>query len=287
MLRLLAHAKINWSLDIVGIRPDGYHLMDMLMESVGLADELTLAPAPVLAAYIEGNASLSAQDNLVMKAARALQNVCKCTAGAEIHLLKRTPVGAGMGGGSADAAATLAGLNRLWSLNLSTEELQQISLPLGADIPFMLAGGLARVGGIGEVIHTLPVPKAVSLVIVQPCQALSTREVFAAYDTDTHMHHPQTDIAQEALRSRDFAMLSRAAGNVLQYASERKRPQIGEAIAVLDACGAAFATMTGSGSAVFGAFAGSAEAQAAYRLLHKRWKRCWLTQTVADGIEML
>ncbi|HPS82084.1 MAG TPA: 4-(cytidine 5'-diphospho)-2-C-methyl-D-erythritol kinase, partial [Candidatus Limiplasma sp.] len=255
MLRLLARAKINWTLDILGRREDGYHWMDMLMESVDLGDELCLIPAQQeLQLTVTGAEGLAMPDNLVLKAARALQAETGCRSGATFLLTKRAPVGAGMGGGSADAAAALVGLNRLWETNLSPKRLAELGLSVGADVPFLLLGGLARVGGIGETLQPLTAARPVPLVAVQPCQALSTREVFTAFDALPRVNHPQTDTAQAALIRRDFAALSGLAGNVLAQASEAKRPQIAEAIAALEAFGAAFATMTGSGSAVFGAF---------------------------------
>ncbi|MCE5343441.1 MAG: 4-(cytidine 5'-diphospho)-2-C-methyl-D-erythritol kinase, partial [Eubacteriales bacterium] len=181
MLRLEARAKINWSLDILAKRQDGYHRMDMLISSVELADELTLENADILTLTIVGNASLTLADNLVYKAAAALAKATGCVRGAAITLTKRTPVGAGMGGGSADAAAALWGLNQLWGTDLSMERLLALSLTLGADIPFALTGGFARVGGIGEEIRPLSPAPTWPLLIVQPCQAIWTKEVFAAY----------------------------------------------------------------------------------------------------------
>ncbi len=284
MLRLMARGKINWSLDIIGVRADGYHLMDMLMESVALHDTLALSPAASLALTIGGRRDLPAANNLVLKAAHALQAACGVTCGASIRLEKRIPVGAGMGGGSADAAAALIGLNMLWNTGLDLMQLQALALPLGADIPFMLEGGIARVGGIGEDIRPLPAAPAMHVVLVQPCPGLATRTVFSAFDGLPAVKHPLTDAAQTSLLARDMALLNTYAGNVLLQASLQARPQIGEAIAALEACDAEFANMTGSGSAVFGAFHQAVHAQAAYRVLKKRWQRCWLTQTAPQGI---
>ncbi len=287
MLRLTARAKINWSLDILGIRSDGYHEMDMLMESVALADELTFLPAETLTLTAQGTAVPAGESNLIMKAARALQAATGCRSGAQVALTKRIPTGAGMGGGSADAAAALIGLNRLWHTGLPDAELREIGLSVGADLPFMLWGGLARVGGIGEVLlPRVPSGKA-SLVVVQPCLPLSTKEVFSAYDSLRGVRHPATDRAEAALLARDFQTLSTAAGNVLAQASEAARPQIAEAVAALYALGAPFASMTGSGSAVFGAFYNTEAALAAYRQLKKRWRRCWATETAAEGITLV
>ena len=284
MLRLCARAKINWTLDILGQKADGYHLMDMLMQSVDLADILTLEPSETFTLRIEGMEGLPMEENLVLRAAVAFQNATGYTGGASFYLEKHAPVGAGMGGGSADAAAALFGLNRLWNLGLNLAQLADIGAAVGADVPFLLYGGLARVGGIGEQIVPLKPAPIIPLVVLQPCQALSTKEVFTAFDSIPNVLHPDTDKAQAALLSGDMFALTETARNVLQQVSERKRPQIAEAIAALDALGASPALMTGSGSAVFGAFSTMQEASAAYRLLRKRWRRCWLTTTTAQGI---
>jgi len=165
MLCLKAHAKINWTLDILGTREDGYHLMDMLMQSVDMHDTLWLEEADTLtledAAQVHSARNGSDADdlssaavtydesNLVYRAAKKLREYCGVEKGARMRLLKTIPSGAGMGGGSADAAAALRGLVQLWDLDISEEELLKLGLSLGADIPFMLTGGLARVGGIG------------------------------------------------------------------------------------------------------------------------------------------
>ena len=148
-----AFAKINWSLDITGVREDGYHLMDMLMQPVSLADEISLAPAADLGITTGGYPPCRADEtNLAWRAAAALKAASGYPGGASIHVHKSIPIGAGMGGGSSDAAGVLYGLNRLWNTGLSPEELERIGLSLGADVPFALRGGLTRTRGIGEIM---------------------------------------------------------------------------------------------------------------------------------------
>ena len=180
-MRLKARAKINWTLDIVGQRTDGYHLMDMLMQPVTLADNITLAPAEEITLTTGGSPLLPADEkHLAYRAAKALKQHTGCTGGATIHVEKHIPVGAGMGGGSADAAGVLVGLNKLWGLNLPQEELEAIGLTLGADVPFCIRGGLTRTTGIGEVMQNLPCGRNWPLVVIQPCEGLSTKEIFTA-----------------------------------------------------------------------------------------------------------
>lgn len=300
MLCLKAHAKINWSLDILGTREDGYHLMDMLMQSVEMhdtlwleeADELSLEGVTVSGRTNEEGGALSSEvvtydeKNLVYRAAKKLQERYHVKKGARMRLEKRIPSGAGMGGGSADAAAALKGLCELWQLDVPFDELKSIGLSLGADIPFMLTGGLARVGGIGEEIQPLfPAPE-IWLVMLQPCEGLSTREIFTAFDSlpIDQIIHPRTAKAQKALLDRDLLSLSSAMDNVLEHVSADARPAIYEACRALEKAGAVRGMMTGSGSVVYGVFSTEEEAARAAEALRpaaceKGWGDVWITYT--------
>ena len=175
-----ARAKINWTLEIKGVRPDGYHLLDMLMQPVTLSDELTLIPAEGISLRCESGPGIPCdRRNLAWRAAEALRRETGCGLGVDILLRKRIPSGAGLGGGSADAAAVLLGLNRLWHLGLTRERLESIGLTLGADVPFCVRGGLTRVEGIGEKLESLGQVPPLHLVILQPCEGLSTAEIYA------------------------------------------------------------------------------------------------------------
>lgn len=303
MLCLKAHAKINWTLDILGTRADGYHLMDMLMQSVDTHDTLWLEEADTLtledAAPAQVSQSTSREDklasaavtydetNLVYRAAKKLREYCHVKKGARMCLLKAIPSGAGMGGGSADAAAVLRGLVQLWQLDIPEEELLKLGLSLGADIPFMLIGGLARVGGIGEEITSLsPAPK-VYLVMLQPCGGLSTKEVFGAFDSldPNTLERPKTADAQEALLTGNLEALGSAMNNVLEGVSVQARPAIGEAARALEALGAVRGMMTGSGSVVYGVFETEQTARKACEKLRpvaqqNGWGNVWMTHTL-------
>lgn len=280
-----ARAKINWSLDIIGQRPDGYHLMDMLMQTVTLSDRITITPAEEITLTTGGWPLLSPDErHLALRAARAIQAYTGYTGGAAIHVEKRIPVGAGMGGGSSDAAAVLKGLNYLWKTGLTQQQLEEIGLTLGADVPFCLRGGLTRTTGIGEVMQPLPYRKDWELVVIQPCRGLSTGEVFTAYHEQESIPRPDTDSAQRALAEGDAALLARSLGNVLQGVSEEKRPEIGEAIHALKEQGAFVSLMTGSGSAVFGVFENRAAADAARNALRLRWRRTWRCRTCRESM---
>ncbi|MDO4484837.1 MAG: 4-(cytidine 5'-diphospho)-2-C-methyl-D-erythritol kinase [Clostridia bacterium] len=287
-MKLLARAKINWTLDITGRREDGYHLMDMLMQPVTLADEITLEIADTVTLTCGGSPLLPADEHhLALRAALALQKATGCSKGCAIHVEKHIPVGAGMGGGSADAAGVLYGLNILWELGLSPAALEAIGLTLGADVPFCLRGGLTRTTGIGDVMADQPHAPIHPLCVIQPCEGLSTKEVFTDYHAMPDIVHPATDDALSALLTDDMTAFDKAAGNVMQTVSVQKRPPIEQAIEALRQHGAVTAWMTGSGSAVFGAFNSQADADAACAALKPRWERCWSCATARESIVLL
>ena len=284
-MRLKARAKINWTLDIVGQRADGYHLMDMLMQPVTLSDDITLSPADEIALTTGGSPLLPADErHLAYRAAMALKAHTGYPGGAAIHVEKHIPVGAGMGGGSADAAGVLIGLNKMWGLKLAQSELEAIGLTLGADVPFCIRGGLTRTTGIGEVMEDLPCGRNWPLVVIQPCEGLSTKEIFTAYHEGVVDARPDNATAALALARGDAQALAAAMANVMQPVSEARRPGIHEAIRALEEQGAFVARMTGSGSAVFGAFADEASAERAYTALRPRWERTYLCSTCTESV---
>ena len=177
-----AHAKINWSLGVLGRRTDGYHDLDMLMQPLALSDELVFESSRWLSLSVDGAPAPSGEKNLVLRAASLLCDATGKQRGARITLVKRIPTRAGLGGGSADCAATLLALNRLWNLKLSMRSLLALGARLGADVPFCLSGGLAHVGGLGEKITALPGAPSIPLAMVTPGGGLSTPAVFREFD---------------------------------------------------------------------------------------------------------
>lgn len=286
-MQVLARAKINWTLDVVGKRPDGYHQLDMLLQSVSVCDELTILPAAELSLALNQGARVpETDDNLVLKAAAALQKAADCRLGAQLHLKKCIPIGAGMGGGSADAAAVLAGLNRLWGLHYTDAQLREIGLTVGADVPFCLAGGLKRARGIGEELCDVPCARQFWLVVVQPCRGLGTKKVFTSLEWALipPEYKPDTDAAEQALKEGDLTKLCHAMGNALQPTSEMMRPEIRTAVHALKMQGARQAMMTGSGSAVYGVFPSAVHARTAQETLKRRWPTCLMTHTCLEGL---
>lgn len=278
-MQIQARAKINWALEITGQRQDGYHLLDGVMQPLALCDELEILPSDALSLSIGGAALSEGEDNLVLKAARALQRHTGTNQGAAIRLTKRIPMGAGLGGGSADAAAALKGLNKLWQTNLPMETLLSIGVTLGADVPFCLMDTPMRAQGIGEILTPVHCLRTWPLLLIQPCEGLSTKEIFTAY----HEKNPtggNVENVMKALETGDLSLMEKSAVNMLEAVSIPKRAAIGRAKQVLYEQGAAFARMTGSGSVVFGAFDTMARAEAAHRLLSTEYKTCILTETV-------
>lgn len=279
-MEIQARAKINWTLDIVGKRPDGYHLLDSVMQPLALCDTLWLEPAHDLTLSIAGTEALSAgPDNLVLRAAEALRQEAGIKSGAQITLTKRIPMGAGLGGGSADAAATLRGLCQLWKLSFSLEQLCKLGVRLGADIPFCLHDRPMRAQGIGEQLTPIPCSRCFPLVLIQPCAALSTKAVFSAYHQQENVAVSDTALVLNGLAHGQLSPIAAGIRNALEQASIPMRPEIAVARNALLAAGATAAQMTGSGSVVFGAFETVPQAKAAYDALRAQFPVCILTQT--------
>lgn len=208
----LGCSKINIGLAITGKREDGYHDIDSIFQSIRLSDSIYFAKhhsvvfsggAPELPEYMQKLVTYG-EENLALKALRAIQAYTGCKAGAAIHLLKRVPIQAGLGGGSADAAAMLVGLNRFWDLRLTQEELLQIGATLGSDVPFLLQGGTARGTGRGEILTYGKSPDPHWLLLVKPKVSVSTAAAYSRF-TNTSVATKQTiDTVQQHLENNDL-----------------------------------------------------------------------------------
>lgn len=273
-----AQAKINWSLSICGDRPDGYHNLDMLMQSIELSDLLSFETARWISLEINGQRLPTGDRNLVIRAANALNEIMGKRRGARITLKKNIPARAGLGGGSADCAATLLALNRLWGLNLPLKTLQKIGLQLGADVPFCLQKGLCRAEGVGEILTPMPHVPFFHLVMITPGGGLSTPAVFREWNSGGHAMTPVDTIAlANALMNGDLARANELSHNDLQAPAIALMPEIGRLIDHFYNLGADFVRMTGSGSTVFAAFKDETAAQNA----HQQTPRSILSRTSA------
>ena len=247
---LKANGKLNLSLDITGLREDGYHLMDMIMQSVSLSDEITA----------ERESKLSAESfpfgekDIAYKAALAYFSETGINGGVKVSVKKYIPDQAGMAGGSADAAAVLLALDRLYGTNLSSDERIRIGVKAGADVPFCMIGGTARVSGIGEKVKSLPFFSDGSYLIIKPDFGVSTPAAFKAFDSlnKEDLCRPNNEKLIKALQEKKFSVIQQLSGNVLETAANL--PEISRIRLVVKNAGAKLSLMTGSGSAVFGWF---------------------------------
>ena len=278
---VLAPAKLNLSLDVVGTLPNGYHALDMVMQSIDLFEKLTLTRSEGLTLTLPGSFVPANDKNTAIKAALAFFQYTGLLAGVDITIYKNVPVRAGMAGGSADAAAVLVGLNALYGAHLSMSELCALGAKIGADVPFALMGGTCRVQGVGDVMKALPPCPDCWFTVVMPDYGVSTPEAFAAYDRVGSSRHPDCEAQEAAIRAEDLAAVCAAAGNALEECSGAKD---NEAIkAALCEHGALTALMTGSGAAVFGIFADEAEARTAAAALKTHWPQVYVAQPAKGG----
>lgn len=277
-LRAAAPAKLNLYLHVTGKRADGYHELDSLAVFAGSHDTVAVAHADDLSLFVDGPfapalaAAMDAGENIVLRAAHALAAAAKMPPRAAITLTKNLPVAAGIGGGSADAAATLGLLARLWGTPLGEDAMQALALSLGADVPVCRFGRAAFMGGIGEKLGAAPALPPVSLVLVNPNRPLATKDVFRARDQP--FSAPGRFTAPPADASA-LAALLRERKNDLEAPAIRLMPAVGEVLAVLSRQpGCLLARMSGSGATCFGLFAddgAAGEAAAAIARAEPGW----------------
>lgn len=260
-----AYAKVNLGLDIVGTREDGYHLVRMIMQSLDLADIITVKKTDK-AGVIDVQDGLNlGKDNLIYKAADKILSGTGVLDeyGVEISMEKHIPVAAGMAGGSSDAAATLKGLNELFDLKLHDKELMEIGVKLGADVPYCIMLGTALSEGIGEVLTRLPDIPRVTFLIAKPPVSVSTQEAYRDFDSLKTVKHPDIDAQTDAIYKGDIREITALCGNVLETVTAGKYPEIGKLEVIMEENGAIKAMMSGSGPTVFGVFEDEATAEAA------------------------
>ena len=245
-MKIEAFAKVNFTLEVLGVRDDGYHALRSLVVPVSLGDTLEIEPADTL------SCDTGYADDLCLKAARALSP----DRGAKIHVEKRIPTGGGLGGGSADAAATLIALNEVWSLGKSREELVEIGALVGSDVPALVHGGAVMMEGRGEKVSPFTVAGGgfprLHLVLCNPGVASSTKDVYAKCDSRVTDDDAILYNMRSALESGDLVRISSAMVNDLQEPAVALHPEIGGALELLRKSGAAGSAMSGSGSTVFG-----------------------------------
>ncbi len=285
---LRAFAKVNYALEVRGLREDGYHEISTVMQSVSLTDEVEIEHIKggfELAVEPEGVKVGPPEENAVYKAQKMLGELVCLRLPIRVRLRKGIPTGAGLGGGSADAAAALVGLNELFELGLSAAKLWEVGLRVGADVPFCLLGGTALGEGIGEVLEPLPPPPPHHLVVVKPEAGVKTARIYHAYDEYPEEGLPSVDPVVEALRAGDLDALARSLGNDLAPVTKDFVPEIRALEEKLLRAGALGVAMSGSGTAVFGMFDSEAKARDAADVL--RVPFVGVCRPVTRGIELL
>ena len=270
-LTLKAMAKINLGLDVVRRRPDGYHEVRMIMQTVGLYDRLTFEKTEEDALRLESSMKRLPTDgnNLIIRAASLLKEEFGIREGLSIRLDKRIPVAAGMAGGSTDAAAALTAVNRMFDLGLTEEQLRERAVKIGADVPYCLQGGTALSEGIGEILTALPPAPACHVVVAKPPVHVSTKWVYQNLHLEQVTEHPDIDGMTESIRQGDYAGVVRRLSNVLESVTVPRYPVIAQIRDFLRENGADGALMSGSGPTVFALFDDRERAMQALEALRK------------------
>lgn len=263
-----AYAKINLGLDVVRRLENGYHEVKMVMQTVGIYDVLTLEKtwAGIVVTTDSGELPTD-ENNLIYKAAKLMQERYGIEEGVRIHLQKNIPIAAGMAGGSTDAAATLKGMNELFCLGVSRQELQEIGVKIGADVPYCVMGGTALAEGIGEKLTALkPAPECIVLV-AKPDINVSTKYVYEHLDAAGVQKHPDIDGMVEAIAEGSLQGVVERMENVLESVTVPAYPIIDTIKTRMKELGAVNSLMSGSGPTVFGIFTDKEQAEAAYELI--------------------
>lgn len=259
-----AYAKINLGLDVIGRLENGYHEVRMIMQMVGIYDVLTLQKIPAGIIVTTNNGELPTdENNLIYRSAKLMIEKYGISEGVKIHLEKNIPIAAGMAGGSTDAAGTFLGMNELFALDASEEDLRELGVKVGADVPYCIMGGTALAEGIGEKLSVLPAPPDCFLLVAKPEINVSTKYVYEHLDAEGVKNHPDIDGMIEALEQGSLEGVVNRLGNVLESVTVKKYPIIEEIKECMLENGAEGSLMSGSGPTVFGIFTQEEQARKA------------------------
>lgn len=284
-LTVKAPAKLNLSLDVCGVREDGYHILKMIMQTIDLCDYVTVATnqkGSITIRCDRADVPLDNQNIAYRCAAAFFEETQILNCGVEIDIQKHIPSQAGLGGGSADGAATLVALNELFDAGLSKEELCDIGVACGADIPFCIMGGTMLAEGVGDIFTPLPsLPEDCWFVVAKPGAGISTAEAYRAYDQKGARHRPDHDQLVAEIVSGNLEQLGQSMHNVLE---EVVRADFVQPLKqTMDAAGALGSMMTGSGSAVFGLFDNKRKASRCENQLEDCADQVFLCQPLEHG----
>ncbi len=276
-----AYAKINLSLDVLGTLENGYHEVQMVMQTVSLYDLVTVTK---IEEGIEVSTNLpflpTDKNNLAYKAAVEFFNYTGIKPCVHINISKRIPVGAGLAGGSSNASAVLKALNKLFDTKLSLKKLCQLGVKIGADVPYCVLGGTRLAEGIGEKLSPLPKIPPCHILLVKPSFSISTKEVYNKIDSVKDYRHPDTDRLIEGICESDIDKIASSMGNVLEEVSLNDYPILSDLKEELRALGAIGSQMSGSGPTVFGIFKTAEEAAKAKEVLWGKYKTVYICTPV-------
>lgn len=258
-IELKAYGKINIGLDVIRKREDGYHDLDMIMQTVGVYDDVIISREDGTQTYeieVSTDADILPNDkgNLAFMAAKVLMEAYDIKSKVKIHINKRIPIAGGMAGGSADCAAVLRGVNKLFQLGLTDEQLQEYGVKLGADVPYCIVGGTKRAQGIGEILTDLPTPPKCYVIIAKPDAFVSTKFVYSHIRPAQIENHPDIDGIIESIKAGDLYGMCEKIANVMEDVTIPEYPIIQKVKDILKSNGAVNALMSGSGPTVFGIY---------------------------------
>lgn len=268
-LELKAYGKINLGLDVIRKRPDGYHDLDMVMQMVDVYDDVILTRLEGTEIVVRTDTTVlsNGKDNLAYMAAKMLMDEFGIAQGLEITIRKRIPIAGGMAGGSSDCAATLKGVNQMFDLGLSKEELMERGVRLGADVPYCILGGTAIARGIGEILTPLPTPPECHVIIAKPPVSVSTAFVYGNIRPDKIERRPDIEAMVSAIKAQNLYKLAESLYNVMEDITVPKYPIIQEIKTVMLENGALNSIMSGSGPTVFGLYDDIEKAEQTVELL--------------------
>lgn len=276
-----AYAKINLSLDVVGKREDGYHTLQMIMQTIDLYDLINIKKTDK-GINISCNKQYIPTDerNLAYKAAELFMKTYNVCEGIDIYIKKYIPVAAGLAGGSTDAAAVLKAIRNMYRPDISDEKIMKLGLNIGADVPYCVVGGTALCEGIGEKIRKLNSFKNHILVVVKPAFGVSTKEVYKNLDINKIKRHPDTNLLISSIEANNLNSLARNMKNVLENVTLYKHVVLKDIKKEMINMGAQGTLMSGSGPTIFAFFSDMLKAQLCYDKMKKKYRETFITRTI-------
>lgn len=276
-------AKINLSLDVIGKREDGYHLLEMIMQTISLYDKVKISKSSEMMVTCSAQGVPCDKSNIAYRAAELMKSRFNIGDNFKIEIEKNIPVAAGLAGGSTNGAAVIKGINELYSLNLSKDDMMEIGLKLGADVPFFFEGGTCLAEGIGERLTKLS-DISCSLVVAKPPIFVSTKYVYQNLKLDEIVVHPNTKRLIEYIKENNIRYLADSMVNVLESVTIKEYPVIQEIKNIMLEFGALGSMMSGSGPSVFGIFEDIKDAQKCHNRLRDYIKEVYVVNTINKGV---